>query len=72
VIAAALNELGEAGRWDALTAVCEWFWRSPDGPVQSNRIKPSRANPGNLAKRVTSDLTAAAQWWSQLGKGGET
>lgn len=61
-IAAVLNGLEVASRRMGLTALVGWFWRAPDGPVASGRIKPSRAKPGQLAKNVSSDLHSAAAW----------
>jgi hypothetical protein len=48
----------------AVVAVCRWFWLAPDGPVKAGRVRMHFATPGHLAKRVSTDLLAAAAWWA--------
>lgn len=60
-VAAACNATDAPG--NALHALCRWFWTAPDGPVESKRVRPHYAQPGNLAKYVSSDLEAAYTWW---------
>lgn len=58
-----LTQLPEHHHWPAARAVCRWFWSAPDGPIQSGRIKRGNATPAHLAKRISSDLRAANDWW---------
>jgi len=58
-----LTQLPEHNHWPAARAVCRWFWLAPDGPIQSGRIKRGSASPAHLAKRISSDLRAANDWW---------
>ena len=50
---------------EAATAVCMWFWLGSDGPVVAERINPWSANPGHLAKYISSDLRRANAWWAE-------
>jgi hypothetical protein len=52
-------------RQEALRVLCEWFWLAGDGPVRDGRLKPRHANPGHLAKFVSSDLDRAMAWHEQ-------
>lgn len=67
-VAAALNQLPAEARTVAANALCAWFWRGADGPIASGRIKRRSATPGHLAKRVSSDLQAAAEWYVATGE----
>jgi hypothetical protein len=69
LVAIALNHSagGEAERLSiARAALCAWFWRAPEGPVQSGRVPARRASPKLLAKHVSTDLEAAKDWWLML------
>ncbi len=63
-IATVLNRLPQRARWVALDAVCQWFWLAQDGPVQSGRLERVNANPGHLAKRISTDLRKANEWFA--------
>lgn len=65
-VAAAVNRLHHSERRQALTAVCEWFWVAPDGPVQSGRLSRYTATPEPFAKHISRDLAAAYAWWQAL------
>lgn len=62
-IADVLNLLAGDERTIAMRALCEWFWRGETGPVADKRIERRKANPGHLAKHVSTDLDAAKAWW---------
>lgn len=62
VAAACANVDGDA--LTAVVALCRWFWLAPDGPVKAGRVRMHFATPGHLAKRVSTDLLAAAAWWA--------
>lgn len=63
-IAVVINQVAPAARATALAAVCRWFWLAPDGPIQTGRISRKGANPGHLAKRISSDLKRANEWFA--------
>lgn len=61
-------ELGQADAPDiAADALFAYFWLAPNGPIAGGRIKPARATPEHLAKRITADLDAAHEWWTASG-----
>lgn len=62
-IAEAIEALPAARKREALTAVCEWFWTAPDGPIVGKRVGVGKASPRHLARNISSDLEAAYAWW---------
>lgn len=62
---AAINRLPPESREIAADAVCRWFWLAPDGPIQRPGIPRNVANPGHLAKYISSDLRRANEWYAQ-------